>query len=482
MAGILAFGAYVPRKRLQRSAVVAANGWFNSGLKALGRGERAIANWDEDSITMAVEALRDCLGDLPRESVRTLLFASTSPPFADRQNAGIVKEALNLDDNILTIDIGGSQKAGTGALIQALKGTGEGQALCVASERRRARAASEAELINGDAAAAFLIGEGDVVADLIGSHSVSVDFVDHFRSTGEAFDYSWETRWIRDEGYVKIAGQALRQALEKHGVAGEAVDHLIVPIPAKGIGLSLAKAAGISAESVSDGLDAGIGNAGSAHPLLMLAHVLENATPGEIIAVLGFGQGCDVLLLRVAGGAHKPRLGVSGWAARRQPEDNYVKHLFFAGLVDLERGMRAEFDQKTGLAALYRNRKAVLGLVGSKDRDTGVVQFPPTPIGVAATEAVTGRQDPYPLAEKTGHILTFTADKLTYTPDPPAWYGTIAFEGGGRMVAEFVDAEEETVTVGRQVRMMFRIKAIDEQRSFTKYFWKAAPVGDGTEK
>ncbi|MDP6515270.1 MAG: 3-hydroxy-3-methylglutaryl CoA synthase, partial [Alphaproteobacteria bacterium] len=61
MIGITAYGAYIPRLRLSRQAAVAANGWFNPALAALAKGERAMANWDEDSLTMAVEAARDCL-------------------------------------------------------------------------------------------------------------------------------------------------------------------------------------------------------------------------------------------------------------------------------------------------------------------------------------------------------------------------------------------------------------------------------------
>src|SRR3546814_947899 len=61
MSGILSIGAYVPLMRLQRAAVYEANKWFAPGLRGLARGERAIANWDEDVVTMAVEAARDCL-------------------------------------------------------------------------------------------------------------------------------------------------------------------------------------------------------------------------------------------------------------------------------------------------------------------------------------------------------------------------------------------------------------------------------------
>ena len=120
-SGILACGAYIPQLRLNRAVVVAANAWFNGALQALAAGERAIANWDEDSITMAVEACRDCLGSLDRGSVANLLFASTTAPYADRLNSGIIKEALNLGDATGALDVGGSQRAGTSALIQALQ-------------------------------------------------------------------------------------------------------------------------------------------------------------------------------------------------------------------------------------------------------------------------------------------------------------------------------------------------------------------------
>ena len=64
-SGILSYGAYLPRRRLQRKSIAAANSWFAPGLRGLARGERAMANWDEDTVTMAVEAARDCLAGLP---------------------------------------------------------------------------------------------------------------------------------------------------------------------------------------------------------------------------------------------------------------------------------------------------------------------------------------------------------------------------------------------------------------------------------
>ncbi|MFM6854582.1 MAG: 3-hydroxy-3-methylglutaryl CoA synthase, partial [Sphingopyxis sp.] len=126
IVGIHGFGAYLPITRLQRSAIHAANGWFAGGLKGLARGEKAVTGWDEDPITMAVEAARDLFCQRPR-TVDGLVLASTTHVFADRQNAGVVKEALNLADNVGAMDVGGSQRCATSALIAALDAAAAGR-------------------------------------------------------------------------------------------------------------------------------------------------------------------------------------------------------------------------------------------------------------------------------------------------------------------------------------------------------------------
>jgi hydroxymethylglutaryl-CoA synthase len=480
MSGILAFGAYIPRLRLQRSAVVAANAWFNSALKSLAKGERAMANWDEDSITMAVEASRDCLRAFDRDTVSSVVLASTSAPNADRQNAGIVKEALNLRDATGSMDAAGGQRAGTSALIQALQSSaGSGKSiLCVASEKRKTQAGSENELLNGDAAAALVVGTTDPIARFVGSHSVTVDFVDHFRAEGADFDYGWESRWVRDEGYNKLLAGAVQEGLKSLKVPPQSVAHLIVAVAVKGVPEGIAKMTGIRPEAVRDALGSTVGYAGVAHPALMLAQALEVAKAGEVIVLAGFGQGCDVLVFEVTdaiGRAPQGR-GVSRWLERRKAESNYIKFLSFNGVLDMDKGMRAEADFKQSLTALYRSRKTVLGLVGGRSRATGAIQFPRSEISVDTTDQTVGGQEDYPLADKAARILSHTADNLCYSPEPPAYYGMIEFEGGGRMFAEFADVDPGMIEVGRAVRMTFRIKDTDSRRGFTKYFWKAVPI------
>src|SRR5262245_43066916 len=227
-AGILAFGAYIPRLRLARRAIAEANAWFNPALKSQGKGERAICNWDEDAVTMAVEAARDALSERDRALVGALTFASTSFPFADRLNAGIVAEALNLKKDVAALDVAATQRAATSALAAALRG-GAGETLVVAADKRRTRTASTLEMTTGDAAAAVLVGEGEPAAKLLASASHTADFVDHFRGEDTPFDYQWEERWIRDAGYMQIVPPAIAQCLERAGLKADAVTHFCMP-------------------------------------------------------------------------------------------------------------------------------------------------------------------------------------------------------------------------------------------------------------
>ena len=116
--GITAYGAYVPRLRLRRDAVSAANAWFAPNLR--GKGQRSMTNWDEDSITMAVAAARDALGGQARDAgLGQVILASNTLPFAERLNASIVAGAMDLTEEVACVDLTGSQSAALSAFGQA---------------------------------------------------------------------------------------------------------------------------------------------------------------------------------------------------------------------------------------------------------------------------------------------------------------------------------------------------------------------------
>ena len=486
-AGIHAFGGYVPRLRLQRRVIAEANAWFNPALMGLGRGERAIAGWDEDAITMAVEAARDCLAHRSRDGISQILLASTTLPFQDRQNAGVVAEALHLAGAVGTLDVAGSQRAGTSALIAACRMVrgGGGPVLVTSAEKRRTKAASALELTTGDAAAAMLVGEGEGVAKLLGHATYSTDFVDHYRGQDERFDYVWEERWVRDEGFMKIVPEAVGAALSAARLDPADVDHFCFPSPMRRAGASVAGKLGLAAHSVRDNLQGTCGEAGAAHPLVMLAHVLETAAPGERILVAGFGQGCDALVFEAAGApaASKPGRGISGFLKRRRADTDYHRYLGVNDLVAMEHGLRSETDRQTGLTTLYRNRKMVLGLVGGKCSRCGTLQFPKSNVCVDSSCHAADTQEDHPFPESRATLRSYTADRLTYSVAPPAYYGMVQFEEGGRAMIDFTDVDPDTgLGVGEPMRMVFRVKDYDARRGFRRYFWKATPARDGARE
>jgi hydroxymethylglutaryl-CoA synthase len=474
--GITAYGAYLPKRRLNRAAIAAANAWMNPALKGMGKGSKAICNWDEDPVTMAVEAGRDCLTGRGRGGIDSITLASTTLPFADRLNSGIVLAALTLDENAEAEDVTATQRAGTTALIRALKAGGT--ALVIAADHRIGKPGSAQEMQMGDGAAALLLGTEGVIARFLGSHSLARDLVDHYRSANADYDYNLEERWIRDMGYDQIVPEAAKRALAKAGVAAADIDHFILPAVQNGIDARQAKRIGVKAEAVRGNLNREIGETGVAHPLLMLVHALEEAKPGQKIMVVGFGQGADVLIFETteALASLPKRSGVTGQLARGAEDTNYNRYLSFTGQLDYEWGIRAERDNRTAQSTFYRKRDSITSFLGGKCTQCGTVQFPKSNVCVNPNCQAIGTQVDHPFADLDAAVKTFTEDNLAYSPNPPLQYGNIGFFEGGNIYMDLTDFDAGSISVGTRVKMVFRIKDFDDKRSFRRYFWKAAPT------
>jgi 3-hydroxy-3-methylglutaryl CoA synthase len=294
-------------------------------------------------------------------------------------------------------------------------------ALVLAGEERDARAASAQEFDYGDGGAAFEVGAGGEAARFLGGYTVTADFVDRFRGATERFDYAWEERWIRDEGYAKLVPEAVRGALDAAGVAAGELSHIVLPCPFPGVPQKLMAKLGADPERVRDTLAGQVGDTGAAHALLMLSLCLEEARPGEKILVVQFGQGAEAAIFEATEqiADARPAAGVSGWLARRTEEANYMKMLTFKGLIEWEKGMRAEKDAKTALSVLYRKDDLITGFTGGQCTQCGTIQIP--------------------------------RSRLCVNPNCGA-----------------ADSQEP-------VRLAFRIKDFDEVRGFRRYFWKAVP-------
>jgi 3-hydroxy-3-methylglutaryl CoA synthase/NAD(P)-dependent dehydrogenase (short-subunit alcohol dehydrogenase family)/putative sterol carrier protein len=487
MIGITSYGAYIPRLRLERMAIFQAMGWFAPALMMVAQGERSMCNWDEDAITMAVAASRDCLRGQDKQKLDAVYLASTTQPFADRQNAGIVSAALNLKDDLITADYTSSQKASTTAMITALESVKSGERhriLVTATDRRETKAAYFYEMWFGDGAASLIAGDTDVIAEYKGSYSATHEFVDHYRGSDKKYDYVWEERWARDAGYGRIIPEVVNGLFEKLSITMDDVDKLVYPCIFERDHRNIAAQLGATSDKLVDNMHEVCGETGTAHPFVMFISALEKARPGDRILMIGFGQGANALLFEVTENITRlvERNGVAGSLADKKTIDNYLKWLKFRDLIQTEMGIRAEAPTQTATTVLWRKNKMILGLVGGRCRECGTPQFPKMDICVNPDCGAFHSQEDYEFADVPARVKTFTADMLSVSVDPPAIYGMVQFEGGGRLIADFTDCELDDLKVGLPVQMAFKRKGVDAERGFVNYFWKAVPVPGGIEE
>src|SRR3954463_16234913 len=107
MRGIISAGAYVPYRRLNRADIAKT---FGSGG---GKGTRAVAGFDEDTTTLAVEAARLARRSAPEgTAIDHLWFSTATPAYLDKNNASAIHAALRLDTQVGALDFGGALRSG----------------------------------------------------------------------------------------------------------------------------------------------------------------------------------------------------------------------------------------------------------------------------------------------------------------------------------------------------------------------------------
>lgn len=464
-ASISRIGGYLPLLRLDRKTAARQLAW--SGLPMPRKGMRAVAGWDEDPLTMAVEASRG----LTDGGVEVLRFVSTSAYFTDRSQAGMMLDALALPREIRTLDAANMRRAGTSALLDSL--LAGGTQLVAAAEKRRTRAGSAAQFAYGDGAAGVLTGESGA-ARLIGHATLSHDLVDRYVTLDQPTPYAYEERFVRDVAVAELFIPAIRTACERAGIEPSAIAAAACAEPVSGCWSGAARKLGIGAANHCERLSAEAGDLGAAHSLFGLGLAFAAAKPGDVVLLAGFGSGIDVMLFEVTGEV-PGAADMETLLAEGQALNDFTRFLNLSGAINLDWGMRAEFEQKAQATVLERVGRDMIGFIGGRDPH-GNVQFPKSDIPV--NPAADG---PEPLvdvrlADDEARIVSVTADRLNFNPDPPFDFGLVQFDNGARVLMEMVDRPESGFSVGDRVRMRLRIKSQNRSLGFRTYFWKAAPL------
>lgn len=478
MAGITSYGAYIPYRRLPRSVINTA--WGRGG----GRGELAIAGLDEDSLSMAVSAGIDCLQGTDPKTIDALFLATTTAPYIERSNANIVANALDFRRDARNTDFAHCLRVGITAMqsaIDAVNSSSLKKVMVTVADMRLGGAGGEDEQSLGDGAAAFIIGNDDVLAEIEGSYTISEDMVDYWRIHGDDFIRSWEDRFGRDAGYTQTPAEAVKILLEKMKLTPKDITKACIYGTNARSHSTLARSMGFTPEQVQNPLLDNVGNTGAALAQMILVSALEDARPGDRILLVNWGNGCDAIVFKVTNAITKigKRRGIKRHLDIRGELDNYGKYMRWRNLVTLAPLSRPA-GGSVSMAAEWRERKMGLPLYGVKCLNCGTVQLFMSGSSMRAHVCLECQAkdnfEPYRFSDKKGKVVSFSHDYLGGGIDPPATRTVVDFEGGGRGLFDMVDRDPAECKVGMEVEMTFR--RIRSGSGSNSYFWKCKPVRD----
>ncbi len=458
MAGIVTYGAYVPYNRLSRSA-------FG------GRGERAVSSYDENSVSMAVEAGREAIrGAGPIDDV---CFVTTTPGYAEKLDAATICAALDLPSAVRGHDLGGSGRAGLTSLLLAndMAQAGRRPLVCV-SEVMVGAPGGLREAMAGDGAAAFTFGPGsEASAEILGSGSATEEFMDVWRAPAEPFASQWEERF-GVQILVPLMIGAFERALAEAGVRAEKLTRVIVDSANPRAARGFAAGAGIPGDLLADDLGANVGRAGTAQVGLALANALDRAEPGDTIAVVTGIDGADAMVLEVtdAIARHRPERSVERWVEAKRNDLEYNTYLKWRGVLPFEKPRRPDPKRPAGPPS-RRAERWKFAFVGSRCAKCGTANLPPQRVCVQCDSI--DETEPEPFADATATIATYTHDHLAYSLQPPVVMAMLDFEAGGRFPCQLTDVDPEQLRLGDRVEMTFR--CLHTAEGIHNYFWKARP-------
>ena len=331
--GILGWGAYLPRQRLDRAAIPPVAGGGG------GTGTRSVAGYDEDATTMGVAAARLALRGVS-PGPRVLWFATAEPPYLDKTNATAVHAALRLDPGVAAYDAVGSVRSAMAALRAAHDSSSS--ALVVAAGLRTGLPGGPDEASGGDAAAALLIGpaqdspaqdgpaqDSPVLAELRAWASATEEFLDRWRIPGDPASRRWEERF-GESRYTTLGAEALDAALAQAAIAPADVTALVVAgYAGTRAARTIAAKAGVPPERLAGDLGTQVGNPGAAQPALLLAATLEALGDGEDrhVVLLTLADGADAAVFRTTGAlaGYRPARPVADQLAARHARQ--LRHL-----------------------------------------------------------------------------------------------------------------------------------------------------------
>ena len=297
MAGIVGYGAYIPRKRVKAEEIAQQWGKNPAGIK---RGllieEKSVPGCDEDTITISVAAARDALARAKIEPTRigAAYIGSESHPYAVKPSGTVLVEALGIGPEVHVADFEFACKAGTEAMFVALGLVESGRveyALAIGADTSQGAPNDALEFSASAGGAAYIFGTKDTLVDVEGTYSYTTDTPDFWRREG-AFYPRHGGRFTGEPAYFKHVLAATRGLLDKTGMKPADFRYAVFHMPNGKFPLQAGKSLGFTREQIETGWVVNkMGNTYSGSSPTGLAAVLDVAEPGDNILITSFGSG-----------------------------------------------------------------------------------------------------------------------------------------------------------------------------------------------
>jgi hydroxymethylglutaryl-CoA synthase len=464
IAGIEALGIHIPRWSLDREAL--AQNWSAKSAP----GARTVANFDEDSLTMGVEAALRALGPDPsaRDGIDAVLFATTTPVFTEKQHAAVVAAALRIPAD-QCVDLTGSLRSGLDAVRLAcglIRGGTARHVLVIAADRRDLQPGGPHERLSGDAGAAVVVGTGPSIVSLIGQATFSDPAAGIWRSPEDRWSRVADDRFVTTELLTPWLAAAAGRACTMAGFGAEDLHAAAFAAPLARVEASVSSRLGLTVPSPSGGIDRDIGYTGVAHPFLQLALSLTDRLPGERVLIAAAGDGATALLGTVSDHDGLSE-GASQMAAalRRRRELPVGMYQRMRGQLPVE-----PVNPSTSEMLLRREQSVGLELRGTRCRKCGRGHFPPRRICLECHTV--DLMDTLELP-RNGALFTHTVEHLFPVPVNELIMGVVDV-GDVRVYTQVTDTAPDECGPGRPVDLVLR--KLHDGGHLPHYFWKAKVV------
>jgi hydroxymethylglutaryl-CoA synthase len=296
-AGIVSYGAYVPRYRITPAEI--GQVWGTDGA-AMGQGlnieRKSVPAPDEDTITISTEALRTALirGAIDPQELGAIFVGSESHPYAVKPSATVVAQAVGATPIVMAADYEFACKAGTAAIQNCLGLVGAKMVrygAAIGSDTSQGAPGDALEYSASAGGAAFVIGRERVIALVHRTLSYTTDTPDFWRREGQRYP-SHGGRFTGEPAYFRHVTECAQRIMEASGTMPKDYQHVVFHQPNGKFPLRVGKTLGFSEPQMKRGLvTPRIGNTYSGAALIGLANVLEQAKAGERILVVGYGSG-----------------------------------------------------------------------------------------------------------------------------------------------------------------------------------------------